>query len=55
MHSITIPNDWFASTVLYTQNVVVLAFHKLRSFQSNYKRYIEKHIIITEGKKYFVN
>ncbi|XP_060846797.1 uncharacterized protein LOC132926457 isoform X1 [Rhopalosiphum padi] len=46
---LTIPNNWFASLVLYTPNILMPTFHKVTLLKDNYKISIEKQLIITEG------
>ncbi|XP_060846798.1 uncharacterized protein LOC132926457 isoform X2 [Rhopalosiphum padi] len=52
---LTIPNNWFASLVLYTPNILMPTFHKVTLLKDNYKISIEKQLIITEDSKLIIH
>jgi len=56
IETVNLPNNWYCNgRIEYIEYVPVISFHKLSAFKPNYKRHIEKQLVLTEGIKYFIN
>ncbi|CAH1712291.1 unnamed protein product [Aphis gossypii] len=52
IQTIHLPNNWYCNkSIEYIEYEPVIAFHKLSAFKPNYKRHIEKQVVLNEGCK----
>jgi len=50
IQTIHLPNNWYCNkSIEYIEYEPVIAFHKLSAFKPNYKRHIEKQLVLNEG------
>jgi len=57
LKSINVPKKWLndIDVLNYTKSCQqVISFYKMSTFTSEYYRYVEKQLVITEGKKIYL-